>query len=144
MPTLQEGGKDAVGKHDATGSELPTTVATLQQPLYLQIGGVRLFLSLPSVFLAAGLVTLRTLHLRLGGRWEFPWAIGVGLVSAQLAAGLHYWPLTALQSGLILLGPLYALTALAYSIRQDIPLRSAFAEPAIILGGLWIAAVFLR
>lgn len=110
----------------------------------LEIGGARLFLSLPAIFLAAGLVTLRTLHLRLGGRWEFPWAIGVGLITAQLAAGLHYWPLTALQLGLILLGPLYALTALAYSLNQDVPLRSAFAEPAIILCGLWIAAAFLR
>ena len=110
----------------------------------LRIGGARLFLSIPAIFLAAGLVTLRTLHLRLGGRWEFPWAIGIGLISAQLAAGLHYWPLSALQLGLILLGPLYALTALAYSLSQDVPIRSAFTEPAIILGGLWIAAIFLR
>lgn len=110
----------------------------------LRIGGVRLFLGVPAVFLAAALVTLRTLHLRLAGRWEFPWALGVGLVTAQLAAGLHYWPLTALQLGLILLGPLYSLTALAYSLGQDVPVRSAVAEPAVILGGLWIAAVFLR
>ncbi len=110
----------------------------------LHIGEARLFLSVPAISLAAALVTLRTLHLRIGGRWEFPWAIGVGLISAQLAAGLHYWPLTPLQTGLALLGPLYALTALAYSLSQDVPLRSAFAEPAVILGGPWIAAVFLR
>jgi hypothetical protein len=110
----------------------------------LRIGGARLFLSMPAIFLAAGFVTLRTLHLRSGGRWEFPWAIGIGLVSAQLAAGLHYWPLTALQLGLILLGPLYALTALAYSLGQDVPLRSALTEPGIILCGLWVAAIFVR
>ncbi len=109
----------------------------------LQIAGARLFLSLPAISLSAGLVTLRTLHLRLG-RWDFAWAVGVSLVVAQLAAGLHYWPLMPLQSGLILLGPLYGLSALAYSLSQDVPLRSAFAEPAIILGGLWAAAVFLR
>ena len=112
--------------------------------LALQLGGARLFLSIPAVFLASGLVTLRTLHLRTGGRWEFPWGIGVALVTTQLAAGLHYWPLTSLQVALILLGPLYALTTLAYSLSQDIPVRSAFAEPAIILGGLWVAAIFLR
>jgi hypothetical protein len=110
----------------------------------LHIGGARLFLSIPAIFLAAGLVSLRTLHLRLGGHWEFPWAIGIGLVCTQLGAGLHYWPLTSLQLGLILLGPLYALTALAYSLSQDVPIRGAFAEPAIILGGLWTAAIFLR
>lgn len=110
----------------------------------LQIGGARLFLSLPATALAAGLVTLRTLHLRLGGRWDFAWSAGVSIIIAQLAAGLHYWPLTPLQSGLILLGPLYGLTALAYSLSQDVPLRSALVEPAIILGGLWAAAIFLR
>ena len=110
----------------------------------LRIGGARLFLEMPAIFLAAGLVTLRTLHLRSGGRWELPWAFGIGLVAAQLDAGLHYWPLTPLQLGLILLGPLYALTALAYSLGQEIPIRSALAEPAIILGGLWAAAIFVR
>ncbi len=65
-------------------------------------------------------------------------------MTTQLAAALHYWPLTPLQVALVLLGPLYALTALAYSLSQDIPVRSAFAEPAIILGGLWVAAIFLR
>ena len=110
----------------------------------LRIGSARLFLEVPAIFLAAALVTLRTLHLRLAGHWEFPWALGTGFISAQLAAGLHYWPLSALQLGLALLGPLYALTALAYSLSQDIPVRSAIAEPAIILGGLWVAAVFLH
>jgi hypothetical protein len=110
----------------------------------LRLAGVRLFLSMPALFIAAGLVTLRTLHLRIGGRWEFPWAVGVGLVSAQLAAGLHYWPLSPLQLGLVLLGPLYGLTSLAYGLSQDVPIRSALIEPAIILGGLWIAAIFLR
>ncbi|MBI3738006.1 MAG: hypothetical protein HY258_03050 [Chloroflexi bacterium] len=108
------------------------------------IAGARLFLLVPAIFLAAGLVALRTLHLRLSARWEFPWAIGIGLVSAQLAAGLHYWPVFPLQFGLILLGPLYALTTLAYSLNEDIPLRNALTESGISLAILWIAAIFLR
>jgi hypothetical protein len=110
----------------------------------LRIGGARLFLVAPAVFFAAALVVLRTLHLRLGGRWEFPWALGIGLISAQLAAGLHYWPLSSLQFGLILLGPLYALTALATSLGEDIPVRNALTEPGIILACLWIAAILVR
>lgn len=110
----------------------------------LRIGGARLFLILPAVFVAAGLVALRTLHLRLSGRWEFPWAIGIGLVSSQLAAGLHYWPITSLQFGLIVLGPLYALTTFAYNLGEDLPLRSAVSEPGIILVMLWIAAIIFR
>lgn len=110
----------------------------------LRLAGARLFIIVPTIFLAAGLVTLRTLHLRLGGSWNFPWGIGIGLISAQLAASLHYWPLSSLQFALILLGPLYALTALAYRINEDIPIRNAITEPGIILGLLWIAAIFLR
>ncbi len=110
----------------------------------LRLAGARLFLIIPAVFLAAGLVTLRTLYLRFGGHWEFPWAIGIGLVCAQLTAGLHYWPVTSLQFGLFLLAPLYALTTLANHINEDVPLRNAVVEPAVILGILWIAAIFLR
>ena len=110
----------------------------------LRIAGARLFLILPAIFIAAGMVALRTLHLRLSGRWEFPWAVGIGLVSSQLAAGLHYWPITSLQFGLIVLGPLYALTTFAYNLGEDIPLRSAVPEPGVILAVLWIAAILLR
>ncbi len=110
----------------------------------LQLGGARLFLILPAVFLASGLVTLRTLHLRLSAKWEFPWGVGIGLICTQLAAGLHYWPLTPLQFGLLLLSPLYALTALAVRLGEDVPMRSALAEPALILAGLWTAAFLLR
>lgn len=110
----------------------------------LRLGGARLFVILPSIFLAAALVALRTLHLRQSGRWEFPWAVGIGLISVELAAGLHYWPLSSLQFGLILLSPLYALTAFAVSLGEDIPLRDAFREPALIVAGLWAGAVLLR
>ncbi len=110
----------------------------------LRLAGARLFIIVPAIFLAAGLVTLRTLHLRLGGKWNFPWGIGVGFISAQLAASLHYWPLSSLQFALILLGPLYALTALAYRLNEDIPMRNAITEPGIILGALWVAAIFLH
>jgi hypothetical protein len=110
----------------------------------LRFAGVRMILLVPSVFIVAALIGLRTLHLRLGGRWEFGWAVAVGLVSTQLAAGLHYWPLSPLQFGLILLGELYALISLAIQRGEGIPLRRAAAEP---LAGFLLAitaAVLLR
>ena len=110
----------------------------------LRTGGARLFLIIPAVFFASGLVSLRTLHLRLSGRWEFPWAIGIGIVCAQIAGGLHYWPLSSVQFGLILLGPLYALTALTDNLSEDIPVRRALVEPGIILAFAWGAAVFIH
>ena len=94
--------------------------------------------------MAAGLASLRTLHLRLGERWDYPWAFGIGLVTAQIAAGVHYWPLTSLQFGLAVLAPMYALTALASGLSEDVPWRSALTEPGIILSGLWAVAAILR
>lgn len=110
----------------------------------LHTAGARLFLIIPAIFLASSLVSLRTLHLRSSGRKELPWAIGIGIVCAQIAGGLHYWPLSSVQFGLILLGPLYALTALAYRLSEDIPVRRALAEPGIILALAWGAAIFIR
>ncbi len=110
----------------------------------LRTAGARLFLVIPAVFLAAGLLSLRTSHLHFSGRWNIPWAIGIGLVCAQLAGGLHYWPLSPLQVGLFLLGPLYALTTLSNNLGEDTPLKRAATEPGIILGLTWVAAVLLR
>jgi hypothetical protein len=110
----------------------------------LRTAGARLFVIIPAIFLAAGLVSLRTLHLRQSGRWDFPWAIGIGIICVQITGGMHYWPLSAVQFGLILIGPLYALTTFTYSLGEDVPLRTALVEPGIILALTWITAIFLR
>lgn len=110
----------------------------------LRLGGARLFLVVPAVLIASGLVALRTLHLRLSERWEYPWALAIGLVCAQIAASLHYWPLSSLQFGLAALGPLYALTTLAVALSEEVPVEAAVREPTVILGVLWASAAFLR
>lgn len=109
----------------------------------LRYSGVRMFLLVPAVFSVAGLISLRILHLDGNDRWDFPWAIGIGLICAQIGAGLHYWPLTPVQFGLALTGPLYALTVLSASIAEEIPLRRAVIGPAIIIGVAWVATIFL-
>ncbi len=110
----------------------------------LRAAGTRLFLITPAVFTAAGLVTLRTLHLRLSGRWEFSWAIGIALACTQIVAGVHYWPISPLQLGLILLGPLYALITLASNLSEDVPVRRAAFEPGMFLAAAWIAAIIIH
>jgi hypothetical protein len=110
----------------------------------LRFSGARMFLLVPVLFLVAGLISLRILHLDGTDRWDFPWAIGIGLVCAQIGAGLHYWPLTPIQFGLALTGPLYALTMLSASLTENIPLRRAAVAPAIIVGLAWVAVIFLR
>lgn len=111
----------------------------------LRYSGARMFLLVPVLFLAAGLISLRILHLDGTDRWDFPWAAGIGIVCVQVGAGLHYWPLTPVQFGLAVTGPLYALTLLAASLNTDnIPLRRAVVGPAIIVGLAWVAAIFLH
>ena len=110
----------------------------------LRFAGMRMFLLVPVVFTAAGLISLRILHMDGTDRWDFPWAIGIAFVCAQVSAGLHYWPLTPLQFGLALTGPLYALTMLSLNLTENIPLRRAALGPATIIGLAWVSTIFLH
>ncbi len=102
--------------------------------------GMRLYLLLPSLALAAGVITLRTLYLRLGGEWAFAWAIGIAVVTGQIAVGLHYLPLSPVKFGLLLTAPLYALTSLAGAIREERSLqRLAFESLSMFLVLLGLA-----
>ena len=104
----------------------------------------RLLWLAPALLIATFLTSLRTLHLRLGGHWKFAWAAGIALINVQLAAGLHYWSLTPVGYGLLLLGPLYALISLAASIGEGTPLRRALVEPLVMLGLIWGVGIWLR
>jgi hypothetical protein len=110
----------------------------------LRAGEIRLFLIAPTLFLASLLASLRILHLHLSGRWEVAWAIGIALVCIQLAAGLYYWPLSSIQFGLLLVGPLYGLVNLAIRLGESIPTRRAVLEPAIVTALCWGLAIVLR
>ncbi|MFN8380789.1 MAG: hypothetical protein U0V02_02555 [Anaerolineales bacterium] len=109
----------------------------------LRFSGMRMFVMVPAIFIVASLISLRILHLDGTDRWDFPWAIGIGIICSQISAGLHYWPLTPIQFGLALTGPLYALTMLSVSLAESIPLRRAVVGPAIVLGLAWATALFL-
>jgi ABC-type multidrug transport system fused ATPase/permease subunit len=104
----------------------------------------RLFLVAPGLFIATTLASLRIMHLRLSGRWEFAWALGIAFICVQIASGLHYWPLSPVQFGLMLTGPLYALTNLAINLSEDLPTRRAALEPAIVTALCWGLAIFIR
>lgn len=107
----------------------------------LRFTGVRLFLQLPVVVVSAALVSLRTMHLRMGGRWEVGWMTGVALLSAQLAVAWHYLPVTPIQYGLLMIGPIYAMTNLAINTYEGFSARRAFAEFGVTVGVIWLLAV---
>lgn len=110
----------------------------------LRFSGARLFLMAPALFIATSLVSLRTLHLRVSKKWEYGWALGIALVCTQIGAGLHYWPVSPVQFGLALLGPVYALSTLTGNLLEGIPLRRALIEPLIALALSWGIAILFR
>ncbi len=110
----------------------------------LKAVNARLVMVVPALFATSGLAALRTLHLRLNQRWEVAWAAGIGLISAQLGAAMHYLPLSPVQFGLALLAPLYALTVLAVSLVEGNPFRRAFLEPTLMLALFWGLAIWFR
>lgn len=110
----------------------------------LRYSDARLFLMLPALFFSAALAGLRILHLRLSGRWEYPWAIGIGFITTQIAAGLNYWPLSPIQFGLMLIGPLYGLITLAANLGEDLTARRAALEPALATALCWGLAIVIR
>jgi hypothetical protein len=63
----------------------------------LRYGNVRLYILIPALFIAAGFASLRILHLRLSGRWEYAWSAGIAFIGIQIASGLHYWPLSPIH-----------------------------------------------
>ncbi|MFU8773068.1 MAG: hypothetical protein ACNA8H_11685 [Anaerolineales bacterium] len=110
----------------------------------LRSAEVRLFLMLPAMTFAGALVALRTLHLRLQGRWLFGLALVLAVIIAQITAALHYWPLKPITFGLVLLAPAYALTALAVNLAEGDPFRQAIIEPAVVTLVIWGLAVWIQ
>ncbi len=110
----------------------------------LRYSNARLYILAPALFLAALLASLRILYLRLSSRWEYAWSAGIAFVCVQIASGLHYWPLSPIQFGLILIGSLYGLTNIAINLGEDQPARRAVLEPAMIIALCWGLAIFIQ
>jgi hypothetical protein len=110
----------------------------------LRYANLRLYLILPALGLAAFLICLRTIHLRLHGRWAILHAGIVTLIVGQLAAGLHYWPISPVSYALVLTGAAYSLTLLMTSLLNEKPLSQAAVEPLLVLLFFWGAAAWIR
>jgi len=76
----------------------------------MRVEGMRLFLIVPTITVAAGLVSLRTLHLQLGGEWAFiPTAI-IMLITGQITSAIFYLPISTSAFALFLVGITFALS----------------------------------
>lgn len=106
---------------------------------------IRLFFRVPLLSLAAGLVFLRVLHLRLKGDWVFIPAVITSVVIGQLSAGYHYWPMNSISFGLALFGPLYALIDVGEKYgKKDTPLEwQGLIFPGSFLLLTWLVALII-
>lgn len=109
----------------------------------LQSAGLRLYLILPALLLAAVLVSLRTLHLRVVGRWLYLPTSVIILILAGIISAFHYWPLSPISYGLLVLGPAYSLTSLIAALSEEKPLKRAFLEPTLMLVAIWGTAIWI-
>lgn len=110
----------------------------------LTASGTRLYILLPGIGMIVFLVSLRNLNLRLNGRWCILWSVGIALIVTQVAAALHYWPLSPLRYGLIILGLGYAIASVAGSIEEGLSWRELWFEPTVMLAVLWGLAIGLK
>ena len=105
--------------------------------------GLRLLVSLPPLSLAAGLIFLRTIFLRLN-RWQYPQALAAALLVGQFVAAFHYLPLHPIPYGLVLLAPAYAYTNFVVNLDQAQTPRQAMIEPLIAMGAFLVMAAWLQ
>jgi len=110
----------------------------------LVAAGTRLYILIPAIGVAVFLVSLRNLNLRLGNRWCIVWSAAIALIIGQVAAALHYWPLSPLRFGLLILWLAYPLASIAGSVEEGRSLRELWLEPALMLVILWGIAILLK
>lgn len=110
----------------------------------VRAAGFRLYVVLPVLFVSIGLVSLRTLYLRLDRRWRFTWAILIGLVVGQFTIGFHYLPVAPLNYGLLLLGPAYVLISFAGQYEEKQYQQWFWIEPALVFLTLWMLGLTIK
>lgn len=71
--------------------------------------GLRAIFAIPLVAGFSFAVIWRLLRLAFPGARVWPWALLIGIVVAQIATGLHYWPISPLRTSLLLAFALYMM-----------------------------------
>lgn len=110
----------------------------------MRLQEARLFLMVPAMTIAAGLVCLRVLHLRLREYWAIYPTVVIMLIMGQVTAAFHYLPLSPTAFALALVGIAYALTHLAGGIIEKRNWYQLIFEPVFVLALTWGIAVWMR
>ena len=103
----------------------------------------RLFISLPTIGLAAIALSIRVIQLQINSQDAISLAAASMLVTTQIAAAMHYLPVQPISASLILLGTLYSTTNFSVNLEQQNSINRAILEagaPLLLLLGIaiWI------
>jgi hypothetical protein len=110
----------------------------------LRSANLRLVMTLPAVAVSSGALSLRVVSLQNPSQLRFPEAAASLIIVSQLAAALHYLPISPLSFGLFLLGTLYAIINFITTVSKEAFSRNSLIEPISVLILLWGLAVWLK
>ena len=110
----------------------------------LESANQRLIISIPAIAIGAGTLSMRVLQLQTQKEWPIIQAVASTLLISQIAAALHYLPISPLSHGLFLFAVLYFTINFNTNLIAGNPIRQAVIEsivPLIIISGfaLWIS-----
>jgi hypothetical protein len=106
--------------------------------------GLRLYLAFPAIFIGSFFAASRLQFLREDTEWRAMQMVAIAFIVSQIAAALHYLPISALGYGLMLLGLLYALSTFMNSLNSGSKPSQAAREPLVVMSIFWLLAVFFR
>jgi hypothetical protein len=106
--------------------------------------GLRLYLAFPAIAVGSYLASTRLQLLPDDSEWRPLQTAAITFIVAQIAATLHYLPISALGYGLILLGLFLALNSYMAALNQGQEPKQAAREPVVALAVFWILAAIIH
>ena len=80
----------------------------------------RLIVSVPAMAMGTAVLSMRILQLQTGQNWPWLESIACILFVTQIAAALHYLPLTPLANGVIVLGALFSIVNFIINLSHEV------------------------
>lgn len=139
-----------VDPNDARRALASTALVAVSYVIYFiftvafQLLGYRLLVTLPAIMLATFFVSFRSFTLRLPGHFPLIESAVISLIITQFAAAFHYWPISPVSYGLVLLGLSYSLFLFFMKFTSPLPIKKALPEPLAILLLAWLVAYWLK
>jgi len=102
----------------------------------------RILVLLPTIAIASGLTSLRTLHLQWK-KWYFSYSLVISVIVGEFSVPINNLEFEPIEFGLTLLGVTYGLTSLSSGLIRGQSFVQSIVEPLVILSVVWGIALFM-